>query len=242
MDFRDYLHCNKNIPIVDLETEISSLLGPYNEKIKEIFKIKESKHILEVHGSAEVEGNILDLTETKILIEDKILPDKPYKDIIETLNLNRSINRYRSIKEFSKSEILDVHRGLCIDLVEDKYVGNIRDCNVYITNTEFIPCSPEEVEFRLENALYAFKHSEQGLKDIFKLKWTLVKIHPFVDGNGRLTRLVMNALLNYRGYPRLVIEGKLKSIYYKALEKDIENWYIFCYNLMIFQMNQVLRG
>lgn len=242
MDFKGYLYLNKKIPTEELETKIEYLLKDYNSKVAEIRKFHKSKHIYEVYGSAEVEGNSLDLVDTKMLLEDKIIIDKPYKDIIETLNLNRALNKYNNIKEYNIASLLDVHREITVDLIEDNYVGKLRDCDVYITNTEFIPYHDSEVEFRLENALYVFRNSKQQLKDIFKLKWDIVKIHPFIDGNGRLSRLVMNSLLNHRGYPRLIIEGRIKSVYYKALGKDVEHWYTFCYNLMIYQMIQVLEG
>ena len=62
---------------------------------------------------------------------------------------------------------------------------------------------------------------DKELIDIFKFKLDFVRIHPFMVGNGRLSRLIMNGLLTAKGYPRIIIRNQDKGFYYDAIESSL---------------------
>ena len=76
--------------------------------------------------------------------------------------------------------------------------------------------------FSINNeAIDRFNNSDKELIDIFKFKLDFVRIHPFMDGNGRLSRLIMNGLLTAKGYPRIIIRNQDKGFYYDAIESSL---------------------
>ena len=76
--------------------------------------------------------------------------------------------------------------------------------------------------FSINNeAIDRFNNSDKELIDIFKFKLDFVRIHPFMDGNGRISRLIMNGLLTAKGYPRIIIRNQDKGFYYDAIESSL---------------------
>jgi len=100
--------------------------------------------------------------------------------------------------------------------------GQIRDHGVRITGSRFIPPSPVELQpllrefFSWHNSNKARAHPVE-LAALAHLKF--VSIHPFSDGNGRISRLIMNFILKKHGYPMLNIDYKGRRAYYNALER-----------------------
>ena len=77
--------------------------------------------------------------------------------------------------------------------------------------------------FSINNeAIDRFNNSNKELIDIFKFKLDFVRVHPFMDGNGRLSRLIMNGLLTAKGYPRIIIRNQDKGFYYDAIEDSLK--------------------
>ena len=122
---------------------------------------------------------------------------------METLNLNRAFKEFREFDEVSLELILNIHKTLTLDVLNDLECGKIRTCPVYIQGSEHVPPKAEEVEGRLLNIVNEYNNSKKQLEDIFIFKLKFVAIHPFVDGNGRTSRILMNGILENKGYPRL---------------------------------------
>ena len=77
--------------------------------------------------------------------------------------------------------------------------------------------------FSINNeAIDRFNNSDKELIDIFKFKLDFVRIHPFMDCNGRLSRLIMNGLLTAKSYPRIIIRNQDKGFYYDAIEDSLK--------------------
>ena len=94
--------------------------------------------------------------------------------------------------------------------------------------------------FSINNeAIDRFNNSDKELIDIFKFKLDFVRVHPFMDGNGRLSRLIMNGLLTAKGYPRIIIRNQDKGFYYDAIESSLrvgryDTWLKFMLTYMKF--------
>ena len=178
----------------------------------------------------------------KLILEDKIIPEGvKYSDLIECINLNRTIVKFRKVKGLSLDLVLSVHKELTTDLLSEVESGVLRKVPVYISNCLHTTPDAELVEGLLKSSINKFNKSNKTLVDIFIFKLEFVSIHPFVDGNGRVSRILMNGLLEYYGYPRLIVTERNKKFYYKALE-DAQvrymtgSWIRYCLLLMKFNL------
>lgn len=198
--------------------------------------------MFEMYNSNKIEGNTLTNQDTKLILENKVIPDGvTYKDFQECVSLNRTINKFRRIDKLSLDLVLSIHRELTVDLLDDDCSGKIRTCPVYISNCLHVPPSSEKVLDLLNASIDKFNNSDRGLVDIFIFKLEFISIHPFIDGNGRTSRIIMNGLLENLGYPRLIVSDRNKKFYYKALEEAqvkymIKGWIGYCLLLMKFNL------
>lgn len=237
--FKSYIFHNRNFSNEELLVQVEEL-----NKNKDDRKFAD-RLMIEMYNSNKIEGNTLTIREFILILEDKIIPDDvSYHDLIECINLNRTIGKYRKIKDLSIDLILDIHSELTADLLGDEDRGKIRNKPVYISNCLHNPPSHEKVKELLDKSINKFNTSNRTLTDIFIFKLEFVSIHPFIDGNGRSSRIIMNGLLEELGYPRLIITDKNKKYYYKALEDAqarylYDNWIRYCLLLMKFNLEYI---
>ena len=124
-------------------------------------------------------------------------------------------------RELSLQVILEWHYKLLKDTKLD-IAGKVRTRQVWIAATKFIPPSPAEVQVELAAFFRWYNKNKDRLNPVelaalVHLKF--VTIHPFADGNGRISRLLMNFVLNKHGYPMLNIPYTNRAGYYNALER-----------------------
>ena len=174
---------------------------------------------LEVYTSNKIEGNTLTKGQTKAILEG-IVQDADLRSQIEVIQLNRAIRDNFSIKkDLSVDYICKVHKDVTYNTLENsEWEGKIRENQVYISNSEIVPPSADKIIEQLQSAINIFNASQKSLEDILRFKLDFVRIHPFMDGNGRLSRLIMNGLLTNEGYPRIIIRNQDKGFYYDAIE------------------------
>lgn len=236
-------YIGNNIPKNIEYLKIKFLENIYKEKIERIEKLKEEinkrkkkipksinikekdeKNIRFTYNSNKIEGNTLSIREVKDLYEKNISPNnKDLKDTIETKKHLELINKLLDKKqEINNKNIVKWHKELFIDTKKD-IAGKIRNYNVKISLSKFIPPTAIELEYELNDFYkwynkYKNKLSKILLSCIVHLKF--VSIHPFGDGNGRISRLIMNIILNNNNYPIFNIQYKNRKSYYKALENS----------------------
>lgn len=106
--------------------------------------------------------------------------------------------------------------------INDNYAGNYRDQQVVIAGTKHIPPEPFLIKEQMENLIKWYNIDAEKLQPVEKaamLHIIFVGIHPFVDGNGRTSRLLLNLELMKNGYPPVVIRNENRYKYYNALDK-----------------------
>jgi Fic family protein len=169
-----------------------------------------------------IEGSTLTLRETSLILKDKITPKgKDLKEIKEAENHAKAFEfMYKYKGDLDKAFILKLHRILMKD-VNDEFAGRIRKFNVSISGTLFKPPSFESLSYELNNFLKWYEKTKNKLpafesSALVHLKF--VTIHPFGDGNGRISRLLMNFILKEKKFPMLDIPYKDRADYYDALE------------------------
>jgi len=169
-----------------------------------------------------IEGNTLTLKETGLVLRDGITPKgKKIKEIQEAKNMEKCFEYMLNYKkDICLSFILELHKILMTD-IDNEIAGKIRDVNVRVGNSAFIPPSNKILKDEIRSFLSWYQRNQNlhplVLAAIVHLKF--VTIHPFEDGNGRISRLLMNFVLSKNKYPMLNIRYSNREEYYDALEE-----------------------
>ena len=175
------------------------------------------------HNSTAIEGNTLTLIETKLVLEDGIsVGGKNLREIYESVNHKKA---YRYVKEcivkglpLNEKIIKDIHAIL----MENIIVGGVyRNADVYISGTQHTPPSPGEMYRQVKDFYADLTWKSQSLTLVELAAWThaeFVRVHPFPDGNGRTSRLIINYQLMIAGFPAISIAKENRLEYFNTLE------------------------
>jgi Fic family protein len=180
-----------------------------------------------VYNSNAIENSTLTLKETeKILLEQEVMRDVSVRELFEAKNLARVLEYLESRPnlELNIDNILLLHRML-IGGINEKIAGKLRQSNEYVRVGAHIAPAPEHVEQLLENLLndYFSNHEKYFVDNIGHFHTEFESIHPFVDGNGRIGRVLANLQLMSLGYPPIIIRSKGKQNDYYPLFRDYED-------------------
>jgi Fic family protein len=176
------------------------------------------------HHSTAIEGNTLSLRDTALLIEDDILPaNKSTREMYEVRNHAEAIKYVRNQIQIGNELNQDIVKELHALLTKDIFTGGIyRDHNVYIRGARHVPPAPLKMFTQLKYFYADMQFKRESMHPIEYAAWThgeFVKIHPFPDGNGRVSRLIMNYELLRFGYRFLNIKKEDRRRYFEALDE-----------------------
>ena len=181
-----------------------------------------------------IEGSKLTYRETADLLERGLSPHaKPLEDIKEVETHDKV---FREVVEYEKDLSLRIvllwHKRLFEETKPD-VAGKIRVHQVAISGSRFMPPSPVEVQPLLREFFRWYDRNKPSLHPVelaAAVHLRFVTIHPFADGNGRMSRLLMNFVLQKHGFPLLNIPYEDRRSYYSALErsqvKKVDNIFI----------------
>ncbi|UPT66422.1 MAG: Fic family protein [Sphingobacteriales bacterium JAD_PAG50586_3] len=219
----------KNIfsEIDQLKAKLDGLRPLAGEKVLKAFDIEYT------YESNRIEGNTLTLQETALVVEKGLtISGKPLKDHLEAINHVHALDYVKGLvtgqDNFSQSILLDIHR-LILQGIDNDNAGKYRTVPVMISGAKHLPPQPYLVAKQMEDYFIWYDENKDNLHPVelaAEMHERLVTIHPFIDGNGRTARLVMNLLLLQNGYPIVMLKGDADSRleYYNALEKaQVEN-------------------
>ncbi len=170
-----------------------------------------------------IEGSTITLAETRQIIEDKVAPNRPLRDIKETENHSKVFLAMLEKKQkISCKLLLEWHKNIFSETKPD-IAGGLRDYLVRIG--PYIAPDWQDIQ-RLMNDLMKFVHQKNmnPVELAGRAHFIFESIHPFGDGNGRIGRLLMNYILWHTGYPMLIIEYAKRSSYYKAFTHSEEGF------------------
>lgn len=170
-----------------------------------------------------IEGSTLTFRETSLLLEKGITPDaKPLRDVKEAEAHRKAFYEMLDyIKELSLDTVLYFHKKLFEDTKKD-IAGKLRRHQVTIAGSKFIPSFPAEVYPLLMDFFRRYRKNKDKMHPVEQaalVHLKLVTIHPFADGNGRISRLMMNFVLKKHGFPMLNIPYEKRAGYYSSLER-----------------------
>lgn len=211
--------------IEDMVTKINELRARYYLKYlgKEtlISMISEAEVAEQVYNSNAIENSTLTLEETeKILMQIELDRFISEREMFETRNLARVVSyieKKAKEQELSLEVMLTLHEMLMAN-IRDEVAGRFRKEKEYVRVGSHIAPKPSEVVPRLNKMLAIYQGSvEEGIvKRIARLHLTFEYIHPFVDGNGRIGRVITNYLLIREGYVPINIKFIERKKYYDA--------------------------
>ena len=186
--------------------------------------LKESINLEWTYNSNGIEGNTLTLRETQVVLEGITVGGKTLKEHLEAINHEKAIlyldDLVKEKKPITEWNIKNIHRLVLKD-IDDKNAGRYRTENVMIRGAVHVPPDYLKVPELMEKLIVNY-HSWSSYHPIIiaaLLHGELVKIHPFVDGNGRTSRLLMNLDLMNHGFNPVIIKKEDRLKYYEALDK-----------------------
>lgn len=199
------------------------------------------------YTSNAIEGNTLTRKETQLVIEESLTSSsKPIKNYIEAINHAKAFGKILEIIEnkevLNEKTILNIHKIILTGL-DDMNAGFYRDCRVRISGSDTILPNPMKVpELMQQFYEWLSKETDNEPKTAIMSHVKFVSIHPFVDGNGRVARLLMNALLLKYGYAPIIVRPTDRKKYLSAIEnyqtKSEKEAYI---KLMLRLLNRSLK-
>jgi Fic family protein len=245
-----------------MPNEISILLTNYKAlNLQDVLDHEKFNEYSIVHHSSSIEGSTLTEVETRLLLEEDITPKG--KPLIHSLMVKDHYTALRYVLE-----VATVKNAITVDFIQqinarvmkntgsiyntvfgeiDATKGMFRKGNVSAGGSYFpnydkvIPYTTELVK-RLDENLPNVQGDEEQLKLSFSAHFDLVSIHPFYDGNGRTSRLLMNYIQAYHKLPLAIVFKEDKADYYVALQetRKQENMQIF-YEFMFGQYQKHLE-
>lgn len=206
--------------------KIESIKKHFNTEYKKFSESYKEKHMRSflvkfTYNTNAIEGNTLNLKETGIILREGLSPKgKKVKEIQEAKNMEKCFEymlKYK--KDITLKFILGLHKILLTG-IDDEIAGKIRKVNVKIGDSAFIPPSYKILKEGMKSFLQWCSRNKELHPLILAslVHFKLVTIHPFEDGNGRISRLLMNFLLAKHKYPMLNIRYSDREEYYEALE------------------------
>jgi Fic family protein len=219
---------------IPLSTELRERLDEFGKRVDgfraegpldqvAIAKLEEHFKASHIYHSAGIEGNRLTLQETVVVLKDGVdISGKPLKDSLEVRNLSVAFDSLRELSQryepLRESDIRSLHALIIND--PQFAPGEYRRTGVIISGAEHRPPEPLDVSPRM-GSLVAWVNENIAIADPIVLATVahheLAAIHPFLDGNGRVARLLMNLVLLKRGFPISNIKREERPAYYDAL-------------------------
>lgn len=157
------------------------------------------------HNSTAIEGNTLTLMETKVVLEDGIsIGGKELREIYEIVNHKKAYHYVKKCIEREKQLDENIVKDIHAFLTENIIVGGIyRNQEVRISGAGHTPPTGNDMYMQIKNFYADLEWKSKDLNPVELAAWThaeFVRIHPFIDGNGRTSRLLMNYQLMINGF------------------------------------------
>ncbi len=189
-------------------------------------KLWEQMQIEFTYNSNAIEGNTLSLRETQLVIQEGItVRGKSLREHLEARNHPEAIAYVEKLAQkgstVEEDDILNIHK-LLMRGIDDQNAGKYRTGQVRVAGASFMPPPADRVQSMIKELLQTLKQNPDGLGPIELAAFfhhKLAYIHPFLDGNGRTARLLMNVILVRDGYPFTVLLKVDRPKYLRALSE-----------------------
>lgn len=249
----------KNIGIIEGAREVidNAPLVPAYEK-----KFREEALVRTVHHGTHIEGNKLDLAQAeKVLMGQNIIARE--RDVWEVINYRRVMNFIDEFKinnsDINENILKEIHKLTVNRILDKKDCGRYRNTQVVVKNSKtgqitFRPPRAIEIPYQIKDFLYWLNSPKAGeIHPVLKsgiVHYELARIHPFIDGNGRVARAMSTLVLNLAGYDirrffslEEYFDSDPKS-YYNALKSvesknDLTSWLAYFTHGLAIELSKI---
>ena len=219
----------------EITTEIQHLLNQIDAfksqlnalRAKDNQRIAEALQLEYIYESNRIEGNTLTLSETHLVVHEGLtISGKSMREHLEAINHHDAIGFIVELSAknhaLNRRDLLQIHQ-LVVRGIHPRDAGRYRSVPVMISGSIHTPPQPWQVEPEMEQYFAWYNNNRKSLHPVVlaaEMHERLVTIHPFIDGNGRTSRLIMNFILLQHGYVIANIrgDGATRAAYYAALE------------------------
>lgn len=188
----------------------------------EVARLNEEFIVEYTYNSNAIEGNTLTLRETDLVLRGLTIDQKPLKDHMEAVGHKEAFEYVSELVKdnvpISENVIKQIHFLVLADKKDDR--GVYRRVPVRIMGAQHEPVQPYLIEPKMEQLLLDFKESSEHIvTKLARFHIEFEGIHPFIDGNGRTGRLLVNLELMKAGYPPIDIKFTDRITYYNAFDE-----------------------
>jgi len=240
---------NKTVSKLKLSTTLEKILKEIDvlkEKLDtyrqfDSYKITQALELEYTFESNRIEGNTMTLRETDLVINEGLtISGKSMREHLEAINHQEAIGFIKDLMNKNNSlnerDLLSIHNLILRGIIPED-AGRYRKVQVMIQGSTHMPPQPFMVTKEMEEYFIWYEINKNKLHPVIlaaEMHERLVTIHPFIDGNGRTSRLIMNLILMQKGYLIANIKGdyQTRMQYYQSLEKaqtkkDKEDFLLF---------------
>ncbi len=243
---RKYKYLTTN-QIVELEKLREGYTTKINSLSTEEFEKFEHSFFTELtYNSNSIEGNSLSLEETSLVINEDLAPKgKMLREIYEAKNHIKAIAFLKAYaKDVDVTLILKLH-AIILNNISERFAGRYRESTVRIFGSDVRFPDAERVPQLMHNLMYWYDQHKKDyhpfeLAVVFSTK--LVSIHPFVDGNGRISRLLMNFMLQKNKFPWINVYTTQRVEYLEVVRTGNDEKYAPIINFMISTLKENLES
>lgn len=223
-DVRSYKNINLDISFKDRIAELDRKLLIINKSDNltdsEKKRLKEEFVVQYTYDSNAIEGSTVTLQETALILEGVTIDQKPLKEHLDVIGHKEAYDYIeqlvRESVDLDPSIIKQIHGLVLAHRPEDR--GKYRSVDVRITGTDFQTSDPLHIEEDINTLLREYKQQKQVhlIEKVAAFHRKFERIHPFIDGNGRTGRLLINMELMKAGYPSINIKYRDRTKYFSA--------------------------
>ena len=208
--------------LLQIERKKEELDGRRPLTAGEVARLNEEFIVEFTYNSNAIEGNPLTLRETDLVLRGLTIDKKPLKDHMEAVGHKEAFEFVSELVKnnvpISESVIKQIHYLVLADKKEDR--GVYRRVPVRIMGAQHTPVQPYLIAPKMEELLRNFVEStEHIVTKLARFHIEFEGIHPFIDGNGRTGRLLVNLELMKAGYPPIDIKFTDRIAYYNAFDE-----------------------
>lgn len=188
-----------------------------------LHKLQETFRVDLTYNSNAIEGNSLSLSETKLVLEEGItIGGKSMKEHLEVTNHSKAIDFVQSLVSkpaIEEIDVLNLH-AMILDRIDPENAGFYRRGAVRISGAAYSPPNPAKVPALMQEVYTLLKiNGGEPIETGAKIHQKFVDIHPFIDGNGRTARLLLNLYLMRNGYPPVIVLRAERKKYINMIMK-----------------------
>ena len=188
-------------------------------------RLKDRLRLLFTYNSNAIEGNTLTLSETKLVVQEGItIGGKSLREHNEAINHQKAVEFIEQVvseKRQITEEILCELHGIILHNIEEEEKGMYRKRKVWIEGASFVPAKPDLVPKLMKDFFLWLNTNPEKLNEIEQAAVAhekFVFVHPFIDGNGRVGRLLTSLMLMQKGFPPLIVLKTERQKYIRVLE------------------------